>query len=458
MPPERPPITVAAYLGQINRVLAEQIGRVKGEVTSIKTYDWGITFTIKDQNEPALMDCMIWTTAYQANGVELVIGDEIIISGSPDVFLRNGRFSFKANTIEYAGEGALKLAYDKLKAKLDSEGFLSPDRKRPLPAFPKKIGVITSRHGVVLQDFNTNLKRRGYKITMVDSRVEGKDAIHELLAALSTMSKQDIEVLVIMRGGGSWESLQAFNTESVVRAIADFKTPVITGVGHDVDVTLAEMVADIGQSTPTAVAEALNEPWDGLESSLNLLVRRTVGEFEALLEAQANQISHTSQAVTNSYQRQLSVSAAGINNLSHRISAVFSEVARRVRDVNASLLKASGIMRSNISAKNQALDRLRLKLSQQFQAGLRLTENSLASNFRRSVRRQAEALRQARRSMNVLEKTVAANDPKRNMRLGYSLSFINGKLARQISDVAIGQIITTQLTDGEFTSEIKGVK
>ena len=120
--------------------------------------------------------------------------------------------------------------------------------------------MVTSMSGVVIQDFTANLSRHGFKVLTVDSRVEGKDAIHDLLAAIRTMAKQDIEVLVIMRGGGSWESLQAFNTESVVRAVGGFKVPVLTGIGHDVDRTLTEMVADVGRSTPTAVAEALNEP------------------------------------------------------------------------------------------------------------------------------------------------------------------------------------------------------
>ena len=106
----------------------------------------------------------------------------------------------KVQTIEYAGEGALKKSYDTLRQKLSEEGLLASDRKRQLPLYPRKIGVITSRSGVVIQDFSANLGRYGYEVTMVDSRVEGKDAIHELLSALRTLAKRDIEVLVIMRG------------------------------------------------------------------------------------------------------------------------------------------------------------------------------------------------------------------------------------------------------------------
>ncbi len=276
---EQPAITVAAYISQVNKVLSTQSGRVKGEVTSVNFSGKAVYFTIKDKDGAALLNCLIWASTYQANGVELKEGNEIIVTGTPDIYAPFGKFSFKSTTIEYAGVGDLKRAYDKLKATLAAEGLFASENKRMLPKFPKKIGVITSMAGVVISDFTSNLNRRGYKITTIDSRVEGKDAIHDLLASLKTMKNQDIDVLVIMRGGGSWESLQAFNTESVIRAIAGFKVPVITGIGHDTDVTLAEMVADIGRSTPTAVAEALNEPWDGLESILNLLHRKTIGEF-----------------------------------------------------------------------------------------------------------------------------------------------------------------------------------
>lgn len=199
------PQSVLDFLTGVNAALISHRGRVEGEVTSVNNkYEKVIYFSIKDLEKEALLECIIWRSTYDQNGVSIKQGDKIIITGVPEIFARNGKFSFKTQTIEYAGEGALKKSYDELKRKLEVEGLLAVDRKRALPDYPKKIGVITSRSGVVIQDFNSNLGRYGFDITMVDSRVEGKDAIHELLAALKTMSKQDIEVLVIMRGGGSW--------------------------------------------------------------------------------------------------------------------------------------------------------------------------------------------------------------------------------------------------------------
>ncbi len=454
---EKPTSTVAGYLAQVNRVLSTQGGRVKGEVTSVSFSGKAVYFTIKDKDEPALLNCLIWASTYQANGVELKEGNEIIVTGTPDIYAPFGKFSFKSTTIEYAGEGALKRAYDKLKATLAAEGLFAPENKRPLPDFPKKIGVITSMSGVVINDFTSNLNRRGYKITTIDSRVDGKDAIHDLLASLKTMNHQDIDVLVIMRGGGSWESLQPFNTESVVRAIADFKAPVITGIGHDTDVTLAEMVADIGRSTPTAVAEALNEPWDGLESTIDLLHRRTLGEFGNVLLDKKNQVAENSSTALHKFERGLSAAQTKMSRSSIRISSAFGKISRRMRDVNSSLQKAMGIMRVRLNSQRSYLQSIPKTINQKFKFQLTSTSQSLDESFRQSVRRQADAIRESSKLLTAHQRTITLNDPRRTMRLGYSLSYANGKLARNVSDVSTGSLVTTQLSDGEFTSIVKEV-
>lgn len=479
-PDPEQPSSVAAYIGKLNKVLAGQQGRVKGEVTSAKQTGKAIYFTIKDKDDQAKLDCLVWVSTYQMMGVKLNVGDEIIVTGYPDIYAPYGKFSFKASTIEYAGEGALKQAYDKLKAALAHEGMFARDRKRPLPALPTKIGLITSMSGVVIQDFTTNLSRHGFNVMTVDSRVEGKDAIHDLLAALRTMSKQDIEVLVIMRGGGSWESLQAFNTESVVRAIANFKVPVITGIGHDVDVTLSEMVADIGRSTPTAVAQAINEPWDGLASSVELLQRETIGAFSSLITQESTELDDSTHRIFRLYERQLATARTTIGNLSTTLSSLFTALARRIRDANAALLRATGIMKSNIRMKRTYLEQLPGKLQQHTNTAMLKVKRTMREDFSNIARRQQKALQVSNQSMieymnraakgqgaaisrakqllPSLERVVSTNDPKRTMRLGYSLSYSNGKLIRAKADIAPGETVTTTLLDGQFTSEVKRVE
>jgi exodeoxyribonuclease VII large subunit len=433
---EEQPLSVSAYLAQVNSVLKTQTGRVKGEVTEVSESSAAMYFTLRDKEQNALLKSMIWKNDYRLSGVELKDGIELIITGFPDIYPSFGLFKFKATTLEYAGEGQLKKAYEKLKADLEMQGLLAPERKRPLPDFPKKIGVITSKNGVVHQDFMVNLRQRGYKITLVDSRVEGKDAIHDLMAALKTMAKQDIEVLAIMRGGGSWESLQAFNTEQIVREVASFKVPVITGIGHDVDETLVQLVADIGRSTPTAVAEALNKPWEGLLARVDSLERRTVGNFSALLVNSQRQILFTATDISRGFERRLAAYRSQMHNHSTRVVGWFNQLARRIGEASATLQKLSGIMKSSLALKHR---------------DIRLLGNRVDQQFKQQVSGFEQRLRSASSRIN-------SNNPERNLKLGYSLSFVNGKLVRKVADIKLGQNLTTRLTDGEFTSEVKGVK
>jgi exodeoxyribonuclease VII large subunit len=218
--------------------------------------------------------------------------------------------------------------------------------------------------------------------------------------------------------------------------VAGFKVPVITGIGHDVDETLVQLVADIGRSTPTAVAEALNEPWDGLLAQVNSLERRTVGNFRAVLVSGQRQILFTSADISRSFERRLGACQTEIHNHSTRVAAWFNRLARRIGEAGATLQKLNGIMKSNLALKRRDIRLLGNRVSQQFRQQMAGYEHDLQSAASR----------------------INSNNPERNLRLGYSLSFVDGKLARKLGDVKVGQNVTTRLTDGEFTSEVKGVK
>lgn len=457
-PSTQQPVSVNTYIGTLNRVLSGQRGRIQGEVTSIKAYPKTVYFEIKDKDGSAILNCMIWLNVYQANGINLKAGDEIIVTGTPNIYAPSGKLSLMATTIEYAGEGALKQAYDRLKLALSADGLLSQDRKRPMPQFPKRIGLITSMSGVVIQDFSANLNRHGFKIKTFDSRVEGKDAIHDLLKGLEVMSKQDIDILVIIRGGGSLESLQAFNTEAVVRAVASFKAPVITGIGHDVDVTLTQLVADIGKSTPTAVAEAFNEPWDGLASEVNSIEAKTLGRFRTALSSKARYIESSETGIIHTYYRSITETKERLAIASTNLKSAFGKIARRVRDAGSGLSRAMGIMKSSLKTRSRHLNSTPNIILQQAQYYIKHTRLTTATASKSILQKQARAIRSSAKALPAIEQSLKTKDPRHNIRLGYSLSYVDGKLARSIADVTTGQVITTQLVDGQFTSEVKAVE
>ncbi len=254
---------VVEFIEYLNIFFKKQNVRITGEISALKRVASGhVYFSLKDKKDGGVLDSIIWSRNYDMCGVNLEVGMEVILSGHPNVYAATGRLSFVADTVELVGEGALKKAYDALKAKFTAEGIFDPARKRLLPDLARKIGVITSMHGAVIHDFENNLGKFGFSIAVCDSRVEGQQAVASILAALAQFQKEDIEVLVIIRGGGSLESLQAFNNEAVVRAIAAFPVPVIAGIGHDQDVPLAALAADYMTSTPTAAAHLLGRSWE----------------------------------------------------------------------------------------------------------------------------------------------------------------------------------------------------
>ncbi len=279
-------ISVSQYLDRINATLKTEKAKIIGEVSGVQEYPERsyLYFSIKDSKDGSTIKCFMWKRDFHLSGVVLKDGLEIIISAYPNVYKPNGGLTMQVETVELVGEGALQIAYEKLKQKLTLEGLFSPERKREIPAFPHRIGVITSRSGAVINDFLTNIGKFGFEVLFVDSKVEGQDATKDLLSAINALKNKDLDVLVIMRGGGSLESFLAFNNEVLVRAVADFPAPVLTGIGHDKDAPLVSLVSDKNVSTPTAVANLLNSTWVEALHRVNLSEEKIFSSFGRLFE------------------------------------------------------------------------------------------------------------------------------------------------------------------------------
>ena len=277
--------SISEFVAFLNADLKWMKARVVGEVGEAKAGPTGhMYFTLKDEKDGAMLNCIMWSSKYRLFGITLEPGKKIVASGNPEVYAPNGRLSFVCDTIELAGEGDIKKQYDELKKKLDKEGLFDIENKRAIPKYPHKIGVITSKQGAVIHDFLNNIGKFGFDIKMIDSRVEGQGAVEDLLASIQTFRKQNIDVLVIIRGGGSMESLMPFNNELLVREIAGFPVPVLVGIGHDKDVPLVAMAADRSESTPTAVANLLNESWEQALLHVERYERDILQRYEAIIK------------------------------------------------------------------------------------------------------------------------------------------------------------------------------
>jgi len=305
--------SITEFVATLNLGLKATKAKIVGEVGEAKAGPTGhMYFTLKDDAGNAMLSCIMWASKYRLFGITLEPGKKIVASGNPEIYAANGRLSFVCDTIELAGEGDLKKQYDELKAKLEKEGVFDLANKRKIPQYPHKIGVITSRSGAVIHDFINNIGKFGYDIKMIDSRVEGAEAVADLLAAIKTFRKKDIDVLVIIRGGGSMESLMCFNNELLVREIVGFPCPVLAGIGHDKDVSLVAMAADVMVSTPTAAANLLNESWN----QALLLVER----YERKILASYGMIFEKFTAIENKFK-------ISLQNFKNNLVGVTSDVA-----------------------------------------------------------------------------------------------------------------------------------
>ena len=227
-----------------------------GQVSNFRKRPTHQYFSIKDDH--AVIQATIWSGVYQKLGFNLEEGMKINVIGRVQIYEPSGSYSIIIEKAEPDGIGALAIQFEQLKKKLSEEGLFQESFKQALPQFPKRIGVVTSRSGAVIQDIITTVSRRfpGVDILLYPTKVQGEGAAEEIARNIARANQQeDLDVLIIGRGGGSIEDLWAFNEEIVVRAIFESRLPVISSVGHETDVTLADFVADRRAATPTAAAE-----------------------------------------------------------------------------------------------------------------------------------------------------------------------------------------------------------
>ncbi len=258
--PERV-FTVSELTREIKSALEERLGVVivQGEIAALKRHTSGhIYFCLKDESS----EIRIALFAGNAGSVRntLVNGMAVQVEGEVTVYAKQGIYQIRALHVEPVGYGALQARFDALKRKLQAEGLFAPERKRALPPYPTRIGIVTSRSGAALRDMIRILRTRApyARITVADARVQGEGAAEEIAAALARMNVWGgVEVIVVGRGGGSPQDLWAFNEETVVRAIVASRIPVVSAVGHEVDYTLADFAADLRAATPTHAAQMI---------------------------------------------------------------------------------------------------------------------------------------------------------------------------------------------------------
>lgn len=287
-------MTVSELTSQVQRVLEGAFDSiaVTGEVSNAQVRAGGHWyFSLKDKD--ATLQCVCFRGYNQFIKFELQNGMKVVVRGKLSVYAPKGSYNMMVSGIAPVGVGDWQLAFEQLKSKLEQEGFLDAARKRPIPLLPRRIGVVTSPNAAALRDILIALKRRNPNVQVLISpcRVQGDGSSEEIAQAIVDLqSLSDVDVIIVARGGGSIEDLWSFNTEVVARAIAASRIPIISGVGHETDVTIADLIADLRAPTPTAAAELvakgrveLLEKWRNLNRRLLHSVEQKVSRARLAL-------------------------------------------------------------------------------------------------------------------------------------------------------------------------------
>jgi exodeoxyribonuclease VII large subunit len=388
-------LTVSALTRRIKGVLQAEVGRVRvmGEISNLRIPRSGHAyFTLKD--ESSQLRSVLFRGSARKLKFDLTDGLEVVATGEISVYEPRGEYQMVVTKLEPKGLGALQLAFEQLKEKLKKEGLFDPERKRPLPFLPGRIGVVTSATGAVIRDIcNVALRRfPATSLLLNPVRVQGEGAAGEIAAAIGALNRIDgIDVLIVGRGGGSMEDLWAFNEEPVARAVAASKIPVISAVGHEVDFTICDFVADKRAATPSEAAELAVPRLADLLGGLDTLEQRLRENLRRSFEAPRAKVE---------------------------AAAAFLDPAR---------------MQRWIHEKQQRFDEFGERLE---------------SATRRLVASRREALH------SVAER-LASLDPKRILARGYSVTQVlpGGVALRRAADAPPGTKLKTILADGEVVSE-----
>ncbi len=450
---ERPPdsrsgrraLSVSELSAEIRSLLEGEIGErlVDGEISNCRLWNTGhLYFTLKDDG--AQIRAVMFRSAVQGMKFKPEDGLHVVARGRVSVYEVKGEYQLVCDQLEPRGLGALQLAFEQLKKKLQAEGLFDAARKRPLPALPRKIGVVTSLDGAAVRDILKVLGRRypNAHIVIRPSRVQGDDAAADLVRGLTLMGRvPGVDVVIIGRGGGSMEDLWAFNDEALARAIAACPVPVISAVGHEVDFTIADFVADLRAPTPSAGAEMVVARREELCSMIDRHHDRLRSAVRNALERRRAAVHRMTSA------RGLATFPARLALRSRHVSELTHSLARTTRASLQARERQQAIWRQRLDARAPGR-----RLQELLMAVSSATERLMAAAERTRHRHDAAFRALAGRLENLSPLGVLAR--------GYALCWDDGRgrLIRHASTVSEGDRVRVTLSQGELGCLVERVE
>ena len=413
------PLTVSALTAQIKEILEDQVGEVsvQGEISNLRHQSSGhYYFTLKD--EGSQIPCALFKGSAGRLAVAPKDGAKVVAAGEVSVYAPRGAYQLIVRSLEPVGKGDLHQRFEELKRKLQGEGLFDEERKRQIPEFVERVGIITSPTGAAVRDAIHVLQRRCPRIgiTVFGVKVQGEGAAEEVAEAIREMGKRDFDVLLVVRGGGSLEDLWAFNEEVVARAVVASPIPVISGVGHETDFTICDFVADVRAPTPSAAAEVVSRPDEDWREE----VREWAERFhEAVLQ-------------------------------------FLEEKKRRVGDLAGSYVFREP--QKMVEMSSQRVDELALQLSRGLESGWRYRKQYVEGLLGRwAALRPERRLREFSLRVRAAMDRLRAMGPEETLKRGYALvQSPEGKLIRKVEPALRQGDLVVRFADGKVEVKVKG--
>ena len=434
---------MAALLVATADALAARFGAVavRGELSGFSRAASGhCYFSLKDADgAAALLRCAMFRRAAALVDFAPADGQQVELRGRLGVYDARGELQLVVEAMQRVGTGALYEEFLRRRARLAAEGLFDTARKRPLPPFPRVLGIVTSPAAAALRDVLTTLQRRSPQVRVViyPSPVQGADAPASLVAALQQVGRRaEVDVVLLVRGGGSLEDLWAFNDERVVRAVAACPVPVVCGVGHETDITLADLVADLRAPTPTAAAE---------------LAAPLQADARAQLDSVAASLQRALQRTLQTQAQRLDAAAFRLGQPSRKLLAQQQGLDTVARRLGQALRTVHGRLDEHLGALSQRLQRAaHARLNRQEKLG------SLGQRLQRAVKvqLQREPLR-----LEAAAQRLAAQDPARVLKRGYAwVELMDGRPVLGVGGLRPGQAVRAVWADGRATAELLSVE
>ncbi len=432
---------VRELVAQVRELVEQEYGDVwvEGEISNYRPAPSGhVYFTLKDAD--AQLPIVLFRRQAMLLRFRPEDGLHVLVRGRMSVYEQRGQMQLVAETMEPVGAGSLQLAFEQLKERLKAEGLFDADRKRPLPTFPRTVGIVTSPTGAVIRDFLNIVSRRhsGLNVLLCPVSVQGESAPAEIEAAMAELNAAAlVDLIVLARGGGSLEDLAAFNTELVARAIVASRLPVVSAIGHETDFTIADFAADLRAPTPSAAAELITE-------AQHKIAEHLAAQSHRLERAARFQLLQSRQRLT---RLPISRPESRLSMLLHRLGQRLDDATLRLDSALATQLRLR---------QNRIVELAAAVLDRHPRQNLAHAREHLA-DFRARLDRCLERLLQScAASLTALDARLHSLSPLAVLNRGYALVLSDaGSLIRSAAQVAAGDRLTTRLADGTVTSRVE---